>query len=143
MPNVRCARLSRAPSTMASLTSYASSRWPRCLCLRHRYCYVLAGCMGSPTFIHQPSRRAVLSDPGDASLASLLCAPASYCLRLIETSRPSRVVVFRGSITSSLRPTARLSPCLRLTHFVTSTGPRLGSGCGGHRFPVGTFTPIW
>ena len=68
-----CARLSRAPSTMAARTSRAPSRRPRWLGLCRRYCNVLAGRMGSPTFIHQPSRRAMLSDSGDASQVSPFC----------------------------------------------------------------------
>ena len=55
--------------------------------------------------------------------------------QLIERSRPSHFVVLRGSITSALRSTARLSPCLRLTHVATSKRPRLGPGCGGAAFP--------
>jgi hypothetical protein len=33
------------------------------------------------------------------------------------------------------------SRCLRLTHFVTSTGSKLAPGCGERRFPGGTCTP--
>ena len=63
--------------------------------------------------------------------------------RRVTSSRSLRELEFRGSITSTFRPTAYFFYYLRLIHFVTSMNPRLYTGCAGLRFPEGTFTPCF
>lgn len=108
---------------------------------------ILAGITGYPTFTHESSKHAMFTDPGSAQTSrprlekkNCLSWMSGCCLRCGKSTRPLRKLSFRGSITSTFRPTACFSYYLRLTHVVTSTGPRLYAGYAGLRLPGGTCT---
>ena len=83
----------------------------------------------------------MLSDPGsvDKSKPILLSLDLSMLPSAIARASATPSQIYEAQ-SLRLLPTACLFLCLRITHVVTYTSPKLDPGCGGYRFPERTFT---
>ena len=124
---------------MASPTPLLPFRLPRFLDLSGDT-LIVESSRGIPRSLNIPSRHATLSDPGDARCANTHLRRVRVLPSTVRKMSAITISHLRDSITSTSRLAACLSYFLRLTHVVTSIGPRFASRCVGRHFPVRTFT---